>query len=85
VKTRHKNKSGPGQTIDELRTHLDDLARSRPCGQVLIGFALDFASAASDAFFGILKQIVLTHAFPPEDGVDGRWVDYKAVTLTKVS
>jgi hypothetical protein len=61
----HENISRSGQTANLARANLDDLAQSGSHGQFFIGFALDFASAAANALACILKQIVLTHGFPP--------------------
>jgi hypothetical protein len=55
MKAGHKNIRGTGKTTDHLRPDLDDLAQSGSDRQVLVGFALNFAGMASDAFLGVLK------------------------------
>jgi hypothetical protein len=70
VVARHENVSRPGQAAHFLWTHLDDLTQPGACGKVFVGFALNFARAATNAFTGILKQVVLTHVFPPLVRID---------------
>jgi hypothetical protein len=63
VKAWHENIGSTGQPTDHFRPDLNDLTQPGPYRQVFIGFALHFTGMASDAFFGILKQIVFAH-FP---------------------
>jgi len=61
METGHENKRYFGHFGNGLGAHLDNLAGPGPGRQILIGLALDLTGPASDAFFGILKQIILTH------------------------
>ena len=67
---RHENIGRPWQAADLPRTDLDNLTKPGACRQVLVGFALYFAGAATNAFTGILKQVVLTHGSPPFVQID---------------
>lgn len=62
VKTGHENIRTFGYIRDELGAHFNDLAGLGSLGQIFVGLAGDFAAAAPDTFFGILKQVILTHA-----------------------
>ena len=63
VKAGHKRICGPRQVTDEDRPHGHNLAQSGTHRQVLVALADHFAAAAPDTFFGVLKQVVIAHAF----------------------
>ena len=62
VKAGHENIRGPGKPADHLRSHLNNLAQPGAYRKILVGLALYFTGMAADAFFGVLKQIVLAHS-----------------------
>jgi hypothetical protein len=65
VKTGHEDERHLGQVVDELGSHLNDLAEFGTFGQIFVGFALDFTRVTPDTFFCVLKQIILAHSLPP--------------------
>jgi hypothetical protein len=94
VETGHEDKRHARQSTDELGAHLDDLTKFRPNGQILIGLALYLACLAPDTFFGILKQVILTHCSIPFQlskplasgyPLTRQVLGQTAVTVTKVS
>jgi hypothetical protein len=65
MKTEHEDEGCSRQTADQFRTDLDDLAQTRARRQAFIGFALDFAGMAANAFAGILGEMVPAHENSP--------------------
>ena len=65
MKAEHEDEGGSRQAADQFRADLDDLAQTRPRRQAFIGFALDFAGVAANAFAGILGKMVPAHDNSP--------------------
>ena len=65
MKAEHKDKSGARQAADQFWANLDDLAQTGAGGQAFIGLALDLAGMATDAFAGILGEMVPAHDNSP--------------------
>jgi hypothetical protein len=65
MKAEHEDERGSRQTADQFRADLDNLAQTRARRQVFIGFALDFAGMAANAFAGILGEMVPAHENSP--------------------
>jgi hypothetical protein len=51
----------PGQSAYHFGAHRDDLTEPGTDRKPLIALTSNFTAMTSDAFFGILKQIILTH------------------------
>lgn len=65
MKAEHEDEGGSRQTTNQFRTDIDYLTQTRASRQVLIGFALDFAGMATNAFAGILGKMVPAHENSP--------------------
>ena len=59
----HKNVGGSRQAADHFRADLNDLTQPGTDRQIFVCFALHLTRMASDALFGVLKQIVFAHGF----------------------
>jgi len=65
MKAEHEDEGGSRQAADQFRADLNDLAQTWALRQAFIGFALDFAGMATNAFAGILGKMVPAHENSP--------------------
>ena len=65
VKAEHEDEGGSRQTPDQFRPDILYLTQTRASRQVRLGFALDLAGMAANAFAGILGKMVPAHENSP--------------------
>ena len=70
MKAGHKGIGGPGEATNKGRADGNELTEFRAYRQILIAFAGNFTAMATNALFGILKQVVFTHYPPPNSPED---------------
>jgi hypothetical protein len=61
VKTRHENESLAGQAAVHFGADRNDLTQPGPQRQPLVALAMHFAAQATDTFFLVLQDIIMTH------------------------
>jgi hypothetical protein len=66
VVARHENIGGPGRLPHHFRPYCNDLTQPGPHRKRFVDLALNLTGMAVNAFFYILKQVVLAHFHSPQ-------------------